>query len=367
MGDFSAEGAIFGVASSLIDSSLNNYYAQQQMNYQAKLNRQQYDYEFNKEASYNSPSSERARLEYAGLNPALMYENGAGGSSVNASLGNTGLSHLPGSNVAGSLIAGAESMARIRNLNADTGQKLTETDYNQKAMQTRLDILSEEKLARRYANLISRVDVLYKEKLTKETLRKLQQEIDGIASEIAYRKDLTQIEKDKLLAYQQSLTRQYALWDSQIKLNEEQVKTEGTKQELNTAQTFRANAEGYEATQRGDRVHYESEILRDLFMNTDFSNKIVERINSDINRNNSIAGLNDENSKYVRAYVLLKAIDTGTNTLEAISSEWRKWADYFLRKSKEDGKLKTLLDAAGENVSYDDVLELLQLFGSFAE
>ncbi len=58
------------------------------MSHQAELNKQQYDYEFQKEAEYNSPSAERARLEAAGMNPALAYGGGAsGGSGVQASVG----------------------------------------------------------------------------------------------------------------------------------------------------------------------------------------------------------------------------------------------------------------------------------------
>lgn len=53
------------------------------MNHQADLNRQQYDYEMQQE----SPAMQRSRLESAGLNPALMYGSGAGGSGMSASVG----------------------------------------------------------------------------------------------------------------------------------------------------------------------------------------------------------------------------------------------------------------------------------------
>lgn len=87
-------------------------YQQQQMDYQARLNRDQYDYEFDKEAAYNDPSAVRARLEKAGLNPALMYGQGAGSPGVSASLGSVGGSSLSaprGSmNVHGNPLAGSE-------------------------------------------------------------------------------------------------------------------------------------------------------------------------------------------------------------------------------------------------------------------
>lgn len=42
--------------------------------------REQYDYEFAKEAEYNSPQEQRKRLEEAGLNPYLMLDGGDAGS-----------------------------------------------------------------------------------------------------------------------------------------------------------------------------------------------------------------------------------------------------------------------------------------------
>ncbi len=77
---------------------LQNQYEIDRMNLQADLNKEQadysqglqkdmYDYTFDKEAEYNDPSAQVERLRTAGLNPALMY--GGSGTTGSAS-GSTG-------------------------------------------------------------------------------------------------------------------------------------------------------------------------------------------------------------------------------------------------------------------------------------
>lgn len=78
--------------------ALQNQYEIDRMNLQADLNKEQadysqglqknmYDYTFDKEAEYNDPSAQVERLKKAGLNPALMY--GGSGTTGSAS-GTTG-------------------------------------------------------------------------------------------------------------------------------------------------------------------------------------------------------------------------------------------------------------------------------------
>lgn len=78
--------------------ALQNQYEIDRMNLQADLNKEQadysqglqkdmYDYTFEKEAEYNDPSAQVERLRTAGLNPALMY--GGSGTTGSAS-GSTG-------------------------------------------------------------------------------------------------------------------------------------------------------------------------------------------------------------------------------------------------------------------------------------
>ena len=64
-----AIGGLFDIAS----SALNNKYAQQQMQLQNQMNIEQW----NRENQYNSPTAQMQRLSAAGLNPNLVYGNGA--------------------------------------------------------------------------------------------------------------------------------------------------------------------------------------------------------------------------------------------------------------------------------------------------
>ena len=226
-------GSGIGVAGSLIDNSMNQYYAQQNMRLQAELNKQQYDHEFYREASYNNPQAERARLEAAGLNPALMYENGAGGSSVNASIGQTGLSHLPSSDVAGSLIAGAESMARIRNLDANTNKTKTETDYLQDVSATRLEFEKSQLLREKYGAQMDEIETKFKEAKTQADLDEVRARLNKINSDIANDKQLTANDTKRADAYVKSISDLGAEIESKIKLNEAKTETESTVQDLN--------------------------------------------------------------------------------------------------------------------------------------
>lgn len=69
---------------------------------QAQLSKEMYDYQFDKENAYNDPSAQMARLQAAGLNPHLVYGDGA--SSQSASPG------MSAPNVHGS----ATQMAQLR-------------------------------------------------------------------------------------------------------------------------------------------------------------------------------------------------------------------------------------------------------------
>lgn len=88
-----ATGLVFGAAQSGLNTLINGSWRtharfqrdmqKDLMSHQAELNKQQYDYEMQQE----SPAMQRARLDAAGLNPALMYGSGAGGSGMSASVG----------------------------------------------------------------------------------------------------------------------------------------------------------------------------------------------------------------------------------------------------------------------------------------
>lgn len=95
-------GGLFGGGTSVKDQKKimaeQNKYEQSNMKYQSELNelmaqanqQRAYDY-FNMTADYNSAKNQKARLEEAGLNPALMYgQAGSGGAGTGATGGAQG-------------------------------------------------------------------------------------------------------------------------------------------------------------------------------------------------------------------------------------------------------------------------------------
>lgn len=77
--------------------ALQNKYEQERMELQAKMNKEQAQFNqglamnmFDYTAKYNSPEEERKRLENAGLNPALMYGGGGAGGSGSGSTAGAG-------------------------------------------------------------------------------------------------------------------------------------------------------------------------------------------------------------------------------------------------------------------------------------
>lgn len=311
-------------------------YALEQMEKQAQLNRENYDYQFNKQLQATDPSFIRQRLEKAGLAPSLAFANGASSPGISAQMGS---SSTPGgissSLRSGQMVNMAESLARIRNLDADTEGKKTETDYNQKAMQTRLDILSQEKLSKMYANNIARIDALYKEDITLATLDKLKKEMDAISFDMANRKELTDIERQKLNGYLESLTHQYSLWQSQIDLNEAKTETEGTQQLLNRAKASLSSATQSEINERMQNY-----------------SKQREKIDAEIERIGKENSLTDQHIREIKNNIALRWATFGVQTAKDISSEIRNWIN----------PLSSIKDLRKENRSLQDMLDDKDIF-----
>lgn len=208
-------------------------YALEQMEQANKYNVENYQRQLDDQLKYSDPAFIRSRLENAGLSASLALGHGGMSSPVSALIG----SSSPAGGLSGSPLAHGtnilESMARIRNLDQDTENKKTEGDFAKQSMQTRLDILSSNKLSGILDNNIKAVDALYKEKITQLTIDKMQAEIDSITRTIANAENLTDIERQRMIAYRDSLVNQNELWKSQIKLNEAKTETEGTQQDLN--------------------------------------------------------------------------------------------------------------------------------------
>lgn len=121
-----ALGLAFGAAQSGLNTLINGSWRtharfqrdmqKDLMSHQAELNRQQYDYEMQQE----SPAMQRQRLEAAGMNPALAYGSGAGGSGMSASVGSVsgGSSGMPNPKAMQSVPVSLTDIAQIESLAA---------------------------------------------------------------------------------------------------------------------------------------------------------------------------------------------------------------------------------------------------------
>lgn len=116
----SAIGGVIGLAGAALQHKYNKELAE----YQYDKNLEMWE----KQNAYNAPSAQRARLEDAGLNPALMYGNGS------VSTGNS--SNMPqyqqmGVDISNNMLSAmqmAQMAANIRNIEADTQKKESETE-----------------------------------------------------------------------------------------------------------------------------------------------------------------------------------------------------------------------------------------------
>lgn len=143
-----------GVAGNIASTLINNHHNEQLIKEQNQLNLQQW----NRENLYNSPSEQMKRLKVAGLNPNLMYGNGAG-SLLSAPSPEMQAAHTDAPQV------DPLTAAQIANIDADTRHKDAETRREDEKQPLTLQKLSKEVESFDY-----QIDVLKSQKLNLDAL-----------------------------------------------------------------------------------------------------------------------------------------------------------------------------------------------------
>lgn len=155
------------------------------MKLEKQLNREQYDYEFDKEAEYNSPTAQMQRWEDAGLNPYMMME-GASAGSVEASAGSVSGS-APGYSVNKPFDLGAQfgqAISALGNIPHDMysiEQMKTDTQYKEGEIAIQAEKLKQEQVNTLYAEREKEIKYLN----DKMNLAKTETEKEAIKQEIA--------------------------------------------------------------------------------------------------------------------------------------------------------------------------------------
>lgn len=216
----SAIGGVLGLANSALQHKYNKKLAEQQFNQNVEM--------WNMQNEYNTPTNQRKRLEAAGLNPALMYGNGS------VSTGNA--TQMPqyqqmgvdiGQNMVNAMQL-AQMAANIRNTEADTKKKESETegiDINNQTLSEMNQAIIDNYLSNTSVN---KAEVKVKEKtLSKMDLdmTQISTNIDVMLEDISMKKAQTDSIKE-----QTKLTQLMQLTETAKKvLLQEQSKTEQTK------------------------------------------------------------------------------------------------------------------------------------------
>lgn len=173
-------GAISGVAG--LGSSLINYYAQEEANEAnkqlAKANRAFYQQQWMRENAYNDPSAQMARLQAAGLNPSLMYGDGASGLQGSASMAEVDAARVAAPQLDPLM------MAQIANLTAQTEKTKTET----KKTEEEIDLTKAQADFTRGQIKVGETVAMYNlalTDLTKDQQKKITAEIEALGAQVA--------------------------------------------------------------------------------------------------------------------------------------------------------------------------------------
>ena len=112
-----------GAGVGLISQNIQNRYNRRQQDKAFAENKEFWHERFDKESKYNSPVEQKVRMQQAGLNPAMMYKQGAGSGNVKG--GGAQGKMADKMNMANL----AATSAQTANIVEDTRKKQVEADY----------------------------------------------------------------------------------------------------------------------------------------------------------------------------------------------------------------------------------------------
>lgn len=143
---------------------------------------------WNKTNEYNTPSNQRARLEAAGLNPALMYGSSSGSNTAGYMSGSNQAPKSGGSAYNPRISLGeaadfAMQVAQIRNIDADTQKKKAETAYTDVSTSSetvRRDLLSSQVIGQDLANGLADFDLSLKRELRSNSVELSNQSVSRL-------------------------------------------------------------------------------------------------------------------------------------------------------------------------------------------
>ena len=216
--------------------ALQNQYEIDRMNLQADLNKEQadysqglqkdmYDYTFDKEAEYNDPSAQVERLRTAGLNPALMHGGSGTTGSASGSTGGAQAAGVAALQPMGLQIALQAEMqkAQIDALNAQTLKTNAETAKTASEIEK---TKSETNLNKeRIEETINNIDALQERVRASKVSTKEQEYKNEILERLKSRVYLDENEAGKEYNLQDVLANlaEMEAWNKEIQLNKERA------------------------------------------------------------------------------------------------------------------------------------------------
>ena len=227
-------GAALGAGKAAVEGAISDksYEKRAQLDYEYGEKQAQSAYQrqldfWNMTNQYNTPVKQRERLEAAGLNPALMYGAGSGAntagymSGANQAPKSGGSSYNPRISL-GEAADVAIKASQIRNIDADTQKKKSETRYTDASTTSegiRQQLMSSQVIGQEFANGLASFDLELKKELrsntvgiSNATLTRLHNDNDKLNAEIV---DL--MNRNAMFPERLSLLRQqYALNNAQI-------------------------------------------------------------------------------------------------------------------------------------------------------